>query len=118
MMSGVLKLVMTLFMGLAIAIPVNTSVHAEVIPTKAENVGEAKEKNCIEKMEMMKKEMKVMMENHEMMKKEMNSLFNDLQESGKLTQEQIQKLNSIKQMMRQMEEKMKHMSSMETDELK
>lgn len=113
-----LKLVMTLFMGLVITMPVATSVHAEVIPSNVENPGEAKEKNCCDKMEMMKEEMKVMMDKHKMMKKEMNNLFNDLQESGKLTQEQIEKLNSIKQMMSQMEEKMKQMSSMEMDELK
>ncbi|MFZ3579083.1 hypothetical protein [Virgibacillus sp. DJP39] len=118
MRVSTLKFVMTLFMGLAITMPVATSVHAEVIPSNAENVGEAKEKNCCDKMKMMKEEMKVMMNKHKMMKKEMNSLFNDLQESGKLTQEQLGKLKSIKQMMSKMEEKMKQMSSMEMDELK
>lgn len=113
-----LKLVMALFVGLAITMPVVNSVHAEVLPSKADYAREAKEKSCQDKMEMMKAEMKVMMEKHKMMKKEMNSLFNDLQASGKLTKDQMEKLTSIKQMMSQMEEKMKNMGSMKMDEWK
>ncbi|WP_407270668.1 hypothetical protein [Radiobacillus sp. PE A8.2] len=118
MKVGMLKLVTTLFMGLAITIPVATSVHAEMIPSNVENAEETMEKDCCDKMKMMKEELKEMMDKHKMMKKELNSLINELQESGKLTQEQIEKLNSINQMMSQMEEKMKQMSSMEMDELK
>lgn len=59
--------------------------------TSAEEPKETKQMNCCEKMEMMNKQMKQMMDNHKMLMNDMKSLFEELQKSGQLTQEQKKK---------------------------
>lgn len=111
MKHRVSKFVTILLFITAFALPASTSIYAEAPQ-------ESKEMNCCEKMYMMEKEMKKMMDHHKMMKNDMKNLFMELQQSGKLTQEQKKKMMNIEQMMDQMEEKMKQMSAMETEELK
>ncbi|MDC3425629.1 hypothetical protein NC797_14065 [Aquibacillus sp. 3ASR75-11] len=113
----ILKLVLTLLFTAAVSLPLTVSAHEEA-PVDTTNSEVMKEKNCSDKMEMMKEQMKTMMDKHQMMMKEMNSLFTELQNSGKLSEQQMKKMENIKQMMDQMAEKMKKMSTMEGEELK
>lgn len=111
MKRSVINVVTILFLAGAMSLSLVTS------PT-AEEPNEPKQMNCFERMEIMKKQMNQMMDNHKMVMSDMKSLFGELQKSGQLTQEQKEKMKKIELMMNQMEEKMKEMSSMETEERK
>ncbi|MED4041156.1 hypothetical protein [Niallia taxi] len=115
MKYSLLRFISILLLVSAISSP--TPSYAQS-PSHAQASEESKEMNCCDKMEMMQKEMKSMMESHKKMKDAMSTLFNELQQTGKMTQEQIDKIKSIEQMMNQMEEKMKQMPSMEAEEFK
>lgn len=88
----------------------------------AESAAETMEMDCCDKMEMMKKEMQPMMQKHKLTMDKMKSLFDELKQSGKLSQEQMNKMATMEQMMMQMDEMMqkmmKQMSSMEKEKLK
>lgn len=117
MKHRVFKFVTVLLFVTAVSLPFATSAHAEA-SNHAVDAKETMEMNGCDQMEMMKKQMKPMMDNHKMMMKNMKSLFEELQQGGNLTQEQIKKMNNIEQMMKQMGEKMEQMSVMESEELK
>lgn len=103
---SVLKFVRILLLVAAISLPYATTTHAEA-PSNAEGAEETQEMNCCKKMEKMKKEMQPIMDNQQMIKNEMKTLFKELQQSGKLTKEQIKKMKNIEQMMEQMGKMMK-----------
>lgn len=117
MKNSVFKLISLLLFVSAISLPVMTSSYAQSTKN-AVDFEVTKEMNCCNKMDMMQKEMKSMMDQHKKMKNEMSSLFNELKQTGKLTQEQITKMQNIEQMMNQMEEKMNQMSTERMDDLK
>jgi uncharacterized protein Yka (UPF0111/DUF47 family) len=116
MKNGVLKSVAILLFAASISF--SGFAYAEEEPNDVVGTEETKEMNCCEKMEMMKDQMKSMMENHQNIRNEMKNLFKELQQSGKLTQEQINKIKNMEKTMDQMGEKMKQMSSMQSDILK
>lgn len=116
MKYSVLKLISILLIGSAISMTVVTSSYAQS-PNHSVDSEETKV-NCCDKMEMMRNEMKAMMKDHEGMKNDVSSLFKELQQTGKVTPEQIKKMQNIEQMMMQMEEKMEQMSAMGMDDLK
>ncbi|UYG98077.1 hypothetical protein [Cytobacillus firmus] len=117
MKNSVLKLISILLFASAISLPGMTSSYAKstknVVASEVTN-----EMNCCDKMDMMQKEMKSMMDQHKKMKNEMSSLFNELKQTGKLTPEKITQMQNIEQVMKQMEEKMKQMSTERMDDLK
>lgn len=117
MKFSAIKWISILLLVSAIIFPVVTSSYAQSLNQSVDSE-ESKEMNCCDKMEMMQKEMKSMMDHHKKMKNDMSSLFNELQQTGELTQEQIKRMQKIEQMMNKMEEKMNQMSTMGTDDLK